>query len=124
MLKVLRAVRAALKQWQRLPPDERERYKGQVQRIRSLVAELGGARAVGYVDGDCQAANVAADGHASASRPKTAVITDLQDETNRLLVALAPPAAALAKQSVPKSARLGGKVAAKGLRQAARRYAK
>jgi hypothetical protein len=119
MLKLLRNVRKAIKQWRMLPPTERDRYKDHVDRVRSLVAELGGKPAVGYVDGSHD--DIGDDG-VIATRPRAEVIADLQAETSSLLTELAGPAAMVAKDSVPKSARLAGKVASKGLRRAARRY--
>jgi hypothetical protein len=119
MLKLLRNVRKAIKQWQALPSTERDQHKDRVVRIRSLVAELGGKRAVDYVDGSHDDIG---DESAVATRPRTEVIADLQIETTSLLTALAAPAAVLAKDSVPRSVRLGGKITSKGLRSVARRY--
>lgn len=114
MLKLLRNVRKALKQWQALSPEERDRHKHHVDRIRSLVAELGGKQALGYVDGSHD--EVDDEEHTVTARPRTDIIADLQAETTSLLSALAVPATALARDSVPLSARLGGKVASKGFR--------
>lgn len=119
MVKLLRNVRKAIKQWRMLPPTERDRYRDHVDRVRSLVAELGGKRALGYVEGSHD--DVGDEG-AIATRPRAEVIADLQAETTSLLTALAGPAAMVAKDSVPKSARLAGKVAIKGFRRAAQRH--
>src|ERR1700759_1679349 len=108
MLKVLRVVRSTLRQWQTRPPAQRGRYRGRVQQIRSLVADLGGTRASGYVNGDSQAANVPADEDVCASRSRATVIADLQGETSRLVAALTPPASSLAMKSVPNGARPSG----------------
>jgi uncharacterized protein YbaA (DUF1428 family) len=121
MLKLLRNARKALKQWRALPATERDRYKHHADDIRSLVAELGGKRAVGYVDGASDSQDDIADGTVTA-RPRADVIADLQTETTSLLTALAVPATVLAKDSIPRSARIGGKIASKGLRSVARRY--
>jgi len=102
-----------------LPPTERDRYKDHVNRVRSLVAELGGEGAVGYVDGSHDDIG---DERLFTARPRAEVIADLQAETTSLLTALAEPAAMVAKDSIPKSARLAGKIASKGLGRAARRY--
>lgn len=121
MLKVLRNVRRVIKQWHALPPTERDRYKDHVDRIRSLVAELGDRRAVGYVDDVDAQPDDMGDESAVTARPRADVLADLQTETTSLLTALAVPATALAKDSVPRSARLGGKIASRGLRSIARR---
>jgi hypothetical protein len=121
MFRLLRNVRKALKHWQDLPAVERDRYKDHVGRIRSLVAELGGKQAVGYVDGSSNSQDDIR-GVTLASRPRAEVMVDLQIETTSLLTALAVPATTLAKDSLPRSARLGGKIASKGLRSAAQRY--
>jgi hypothetical protein len=122
MLRLLRNVRKALKHWQDLPAAERDRYKDHVGRIRSLVAQLGGERAVGYIDGASDSQGDIVDECTAASRTRAEVIADLQAETTSLLSVLAVPATAVAKDSVPRSARLGGKIASKGFRRVARRY--
>jgi hypothetical protein len=127
VLKVLRAVRKALKAWRSLPANEREQYRDHVERIRSLVAELGGAHAVGFVEGDVDRHppdSGLAEHEAHSSRPRADVLADLQSETSRLLAALASPVAAAGKDSIPLSARMGGKLAVGGIRRAARRYGK
>jgi hypothetical protein len=121
MLKLLRNVRKALKQWQALSPEERDRHKRHVDHIQSLVAELGGKQALGYVDGSHD--EIDDEEHTVTTRPRADVIADLQAETTNLLLALAVPATALARDSVPLSARLGGKVASKGFHRFAHRDA-
>lgn len=122
MLKLLRNVRKMFKQWHALPAAEREQYKHRVDHIRSLVAELGGQRAVDYVTGTGDAPDEGKDGRHTGPRQRAEVIADLQAETSSLLTALATPTAGLAKDSIPKSARIGVKFAGKGLHRAARRY--
>jgi hypothetical protein len=117
MLSVFRSARKAIKLWRSLPPGERDRYRAHVNRIQSLVAELGGQQAVGRVEDDDAAAD-------TSSRRRAQIIAELRKETTALLAALAAPATDLAKYSVPRSARISGKVAGKGLRLAARRYSR
>jgi hypothetical protein len=125
MLKLLRSVRKAIKLWQSLPAEERDLHKARVNRIRSLVAELGGQRALAYVDREDDVEHAQFDKEGTPTdRSRTQVLTDLQNETTGLLVALAPPTTALAKESVPKSARLSGKIASKGISFAARRLSR
>lgn len=121
MLRLLRNVRRAIKQWRALPSGERERYRDHVDRIRSLVAELGGRGAVSYIDGTSDAHADMHEQNLSADRPRAEVIAELHRETSSLLTALAGPAAALAHESVPRSAKIGGKLAGKGIRGVARR---
>lgn len=111
----------AIKQWRALPEIERERYKANVDRIRVLVAEVGGARASGYIDGVDHEAPI---GEAVGVRPRAEAVAELRAQTTDLLAALATPAGAIAKSGVPRSARLTGKVAYKGLRRAARRHSR
>jgi DNA phosphorothioation-dependent restriction protein DptG len=124
VLKLLRNVQRALKQWHALPAAERDQYKHRVDRVRSLVAELGGQQAVDYVNGAGGSPEDSKDERHIQRRQRADVIADLQAETSSLLTALAIPAAGLAKDSVPKSARIGAKLAGKGLRIAARRYSR
>jgi hypothetical protein len=120
MLKLLRNVRKAIRQWRALPAEDRDQYRHHVGHIRMLVAELGGGRALSYVDG-------ADDAHSSPvetselRRPRLEVIAELETETAALLAALSSPAAELAMNSVPTSARLGARLARKGLGRVAQR---
>lgn len=122
MLTLLRNVRKALKQWRALPATDRDRYKDRVDRIRSLVAELGGQRAVDYVNGTGDSPDDGNNERPAERRQRADVLADLQSETSSLLAALATPAGRLAQDSVPRSARIGAKLAGKGLRKVARRY--
>ena len=123
MLKLLRNVQRALKQWRSLPAAERDQYKDRVNRIRSLVAELGGQRALDYVNGsDDSPEDGAEEQHHVQPRQRADVVAELQAETSSLLAVLATPATGFVKGSVPRSARIGAKLAGKGLRRAARRY--
>jgi hypothetical protein len=124
VFKLLRNVQKALEQWRALPAAERDQYKHRVDRIRSLVAELGGQRAVDYVNGTGDSLDDSKDEHHIQTRQRADVLSDLHTETSSLLTALASPAAGLAKDSVPRSARIGAKLAGKGLRRAARRYSR
>lgn len=124
MLRLLRNVRRALKQWRDLPATERGEYKDHVDHIRSLVAELGGQRAVDYVNGTGDSPNDSEDERHIRTRRRADVITDLEAETSSLLTALATPAAGIAKDSVPRSVRIGAKLAGKGLRRATRRHSR
>lgn len=117
MLKTLRNVRKALKQWHALPAAERDQYKHHVDRIRSFVAELGGQQAVNYVNGSVSDPPAQSDKNHPPKRPRADVIHDLRTETSVLLTALGDPAAELAKNSVPTSARVGAKLVGKGLRK-------
>lgn len=124
MLKLLRNVQKALKQWRALPAAERDQYKHRVDHIRALVAELGGQQAVDYIEGTGNMQGDSKDEHQIQRRQRADVIADLQAETSGLLAAFAAPAAGLAKDSVPKSARIGAKLAGKGVRGAVRRYSR
>ena len=124
MLKLLRNVQRALKQWRALPATERDQYKDRVNRVRSLVAELGGQRALDYVNGTGDSPDDSTDERHIQPRQRADVIAELKAETSSLLTALATPAAGLAKDSVPRSARIGAKLADKGLRRATRRYSR
>jgi hypothetical protein len=118
MLKLLRNVRKAYKQWQQLPPEEREQFSADVRHIRALVAELGGAKAVRFIENaggeEVDETQLTAE---PSGRPRSAVIAELQDATATLLSAMARPTAALAKGSVPTSVRLGSKAATAGFRR-------
>jgi hypothetical protein len=122
MARLLRSVRKAFKLWRSMPDTERERYRAHVERIRALVAELGGPSAVRYVEGAGDEVEARLDSETNPRRPRKEAIADLKNETASLIAALAPSTAALVKTGVPRSARLGGKLAGKGIRMAARRY--
>lgn len=124
MLKLLRNVQRTLKQWRALPATERDQYKERIDRVRSLVAELGGQRALDYVNGTGGSLDDSTDEPDVQRRPRADVIAELQAETSSLLTALAAPAAGLAKNSVPRSARIGAKLAGKGASRAIRRYSR
>jgi hypothetical protein len=124
VLKPLRNVQRALKQWRALPATERDQYRDRVDRVLSLVAELGGQRALDYVNGTGGSPDDSTDERSIQPRQRADVIAELQAETSSLLTALATPAAGLAKDSVPRSARIGAKLAGKGLRRAIRHYSR
>ena len=124
MLRLLRNVQKALKQWRALPETERDQYKNRVDRIRSLVAELGGQRALDYVNGSGGSPDDSTDEPDVQPRQRAEVIAELQAETSSLLTALATPAMGLAKDSTPRSARIGAKLAGKGLSRAIRHYSR
>lgn len=125
MVRLLRNVRKAFKLWRSLPETEQERYKGHVNRLRVLVAELGGKGAVGYAEAvGKEDTRDLPDEAVGARRPRPEIFAELQRETTSLLAALAPPTATFAKDSLPRSARVGGKLAGKGIRLAARRYSR
>jgi hypothetical protein len=124
VLKLLRNVQRALKQWRALPATERDQYKDRVDRIRSLVMELGGQRALDYVNGSGGSPEDSTDERDLPPRQRADVIAELQVETSSLLTALVTPAAGLATDSVPRSARIGAKLASKGLRRAIRHYSR
>lgn len=118
MFRLLRNARKAYKQWRSLPAEEQERYAGEIRHITALVRELGGSGAVQFVEGSADAAGDDVDARMStAKRDRTVVMAELQDATTSLLTALAGPAADLATRSTPRSMRIGGKLAAKGVRR-------
>ncbi|HEX3692854.1 MAG TPA: hypothetical protein VHU13_05875 [Solirubrobacteraceae bacterium] len=121
MLRVLRNVRRALKLWRAMPAAERSHYRARAERIRALVGELGGDRAVGYVFDFESAPKPAPAQDRRSPRPRREVLVELQAETTELLRAISAPASSLVVDSAPRSARLGAKVARSGIRVAARR---
>jgi hypothetical protein len=121
MFKLLRNVRKAYKQWKRLPPDQREEFASDIQRIRQLVRELGGNRALEFVESDAEPKIEAEEQEwTSTARDRAAVIGELKDATAVLLTKMAKPAGRLASDSVPRSVRLGGKVVSAGVRRIGR----
>jgi hypothetical protein len=119
MFKLLRNVRKAYKQWRALPGEERQRYSAEMRRIMTLVRELGGAKAVQFVDGSADSLRSAEEESTASTekRSRSVVMADLQKATGSLLAALASPAADLAMNSIPRSARVGGKLARRGIRR-------
>jgi hypothetical protein len=84
-------------------------------RITALVRELGGARAVSYVEGATDSPVEREESEADIPRrDRREVMVELQEATTSLLAALASPGGALALGSVPRSLRLGGKLAGRG----------
>ncbi len=111
VLKLLRNVRQAYKRWRALPPHERERFKKDIQRILVLVRELGGVRAVRFV-AEASAADELDTAAAIAPRKRAQIVSELRQVTTNLLREMARPARQLASDSVPRSARVAGKLAA------------
>jgi hypothetical protein len=125
VFKLLRNVRKVYKQWKALPPDEREQFASDIQRIRRLVRELGGSRALEFVESDAEETeagpDVGAEGSTASERDRAAVIAELKDATSALLLKMASPVGQLASGSVPRSVRLGGRVMSAGVRRFGRK---
>jgi hypothetical protein len=117
MLKLLRNVRKAYKQWKALPSGEREQFSSDVQHIRGLVRELGGSRAVRFVESDAEESDAGVDEMVSSARGREAVIADLKEATTVLLAKMAAPAGRFASDSTPRSVRLGGRAVSAGVRR-------
>jgi len=115
MLRLLKNVRRVYTRWRALPVEDRARYSEEMHRITSLVRELGGARAVRYVEGSAGAMGHDAelDG-APGARPRPEIMAELQEATSSLLAALVSPTREVAMDSVPRTIRIGGKLARKG----------
>jgi hypothetical protein len=117
MFKLLKSARKAFKLWRKLPAEERAQHAAKVQRVMSLVRELGGSRAASFVEDsvDCQEEVDTDDLVAPPTgRVRAEVVAELQEATSALLQALGPTAGDLARDSVPLSLRLSGKLVAKG----------
>lgn len=121
MLKLLRNVRKAYKQWKALPAEEREQFAGDIQHIRDLVRELGGRRALQFVEGDAEEVESGVEAAAMTGHDRAAVIAELKDATAALLSRMAAPAGRLASDSLPRSVRLGGRVMSAGVRRFGRK---
>lgn len=121
MLRLLRNVRRAYKQWQALPDEERDQYSGEIQRIRDLVLELGGSRALRFVESDSDQ-EIYAEVEAAPTRARSVVIRELQEATSALLSKMAAPAARLASDSLPRSVRLSGRVVSAGVQRLGREH--
>jgi len=132
MLKLLRNVRKAYKQWRSLPIEDREHYSAEMRRITTLVRELGGAKAVEFVEGASESSGGleheptgAAERESPGSRTESnarperrsrCVITaELQEATSSLVTALSSPVSDFATSSVPHSVRIGGKLAERAI---------
>jgi hypothetical protein len=97
------------------------RFGSEIHRIRALVRELGGARALRYLEGSEEdpGGEVAFSSH-PARRDRSEVIAELKEATSGLVEAMARPAGKLAVDSLPRSVRLGAKVASVGVRSLGR----
>jgi hypothetical protein len=125
VFRLLTNVRKAYKQWKQLPPDQREEFASNIKRIRDLVGELGGNRAIEFVEGDVEPEIEAPlEEPPSSPRDRAAVIAELKDATAVLLTRMAAPGSRLASDSIPRSARLSGKVVAAGVRSIGRNRAR
>lgn len=116
MWKVLRSARKAYKEWKSLPPEARDRYSGEVDRIKRLIREAWGPGAVRFMEGSADALEGAAT-EPPATRARSAIIAELTQAVAGLSAAVAAPAGRLAKDSLPRSARIGGSVARSGWRR-------
>ena len=121
MLKLLRNVRNVYKQWRALPPEQREQFASDVQHIQSLVRELGGARAVDFVEGDAEWTDPVLGDAPARERDRAVVVGELKEETQALLMKMAAPAGQFAVDSTPLSVRLGGRLMVAGARRVARK---
>jgi hypothetical protein len=122
VLKLLRNVRRAYKKWKSLPAKERQQFSGEMRRILYLVGELGGRRAVEYVEGSdltLNGSNLDTD-TPRPSHHRAEIVSELRHATTSLLSAMAVPAARIASDSLPTTVRVGGKIAVSGLKRAAR----
>jgi hypothetical protein len=121
VFRLLRNVRNVYKQWKALPPDQREQFASDIQRIRHLVTELGGSRALEFVESDLEEeCDAAAEEPALSQRDRGAVIAELKEATSALMGKMAAPAGQLAIDSVPRSVRLSGRAMSVGVRRLGR----
>jgi hypothetical protein len=115
MLTVLRAARTAHRQFQALPTEEQGRYAADMARIRGLLRELGGTRAVAFVENDTVPDEADGTELTSTTRDRHAVARDLQAATSALLARMSGPSRELLAGEMPRSARLSRRIAVAGI---------
>jgi hypothetical protein len=107
---LLKAARKAYKGWKAMDPGHREAVAAEAQRVRTLAIELGGAPAARFVDGSADSVD-GPDEIAASRRRKEVVARELREAVEALTRACVAPGAKVLKDSTPRSARLGARVA-------------
>lgn len=116
----LNAARRAYKTWKSLDPEQRDALGAEAQRVRVLAMELGGPPAARFLEAAAEALTPEPSAEHSP-RPRAQITAELHEAVEALSRACVAPATQIAMNSMPRSLRLGARVAEAGARRAAPR---